>query len=100
MAECGIRTQDIARCTMGKIDPKTLRKHFRQELAEGRMKANMLVARTLYEKATVDKDVTALIWWTKTQMGWKAARDEPKDVPGPKSVEKIERVIVPASSNP
>ena len=36
------------------IDPKTLRKHYRQELDHGHIKANAKVAENLYRKATGD----------------------------------------------
>lgn len=65
----------------GGIGICTLWRHFRTE--------------TLYQKATVEKDTACLIWWTKSQMGWKAAWDGPKDRhPDPVPVGKIERVIV------
>jgi len=51
------------------IDDKTLRKHYRTELDMGKAKANGLIAKTLFTKAT-SGDTTALIWWTKTQMRW------------------------------
>jgi hypothetical protein len=52
-----------------KIDPKTLRKHYREELDLGRAKTGSDIARTLYDKA-MSGDVTSLIWWTKTQLRW------------------------------
>jgi len=100
LASKGFRYDEIALALRKGVSKSTLCRHFLQEMQRGRVIASLKVAETLYEKATVDRDTTALIWWTKTQMGWKAARDEPKDVPEPKSVEKIERVIVLASSNP
>lgn len=51
------------------IDDKTLRKHYRKELDEGKAKASSQVAKTLYNKALAG-DTTALIWWTKSQMKW------------------------------
>ena len=51
------------------IDDKTLRKHYRKELDEGKAKANSQIAKTLYSKALAG-DTTALIWWTKSQMRW------------------------------
>lgn len=55
------------------IDPKTLRKHYRQELRIGHTKANSAVAQSLFRKATGDghQSVTAAIFWAKTRMGWK-----------------------------
>jgi predicted transcriptional regulator len=51
------------------IDDKTLRKHYRKELDDGKAKANTQIAKTLYNKALAG-DTTALIWWTKSQMRW------------------------------
>ena len=51
------------------IDDKTLRKHYRAELDEGKAKASSQIAKTLYNKA-LGGDTTALIWWTKSQMRW------------------------------
>lgn len=55
------------------IAPKTLRKHFRHELDTGHINANAKVAESLYNKAIGDGSsaVTAAIWWTKAQMGWR-----------------------------
>ena len=51
------------------IDDKTLRKHYRQELDQGKAKASANIAKTLYNKA-MGGDTTAMIWWTKAQMRW------------------------------
>lgn len=51
------------------IDPKTLRKYYREELDTGKAKANAEIGQTLYQKA-IDGDTTAMIWWTKAQMRW------------------------------
>jgi len=52
------------------IDSDTLKKHFKNELMQGKAKANAKVGQTLFQKAT-SGDTTAAIWWSKTQMGWK-----------------------------
>jgi hypothetical protein len=64
-----------------KISPKTLRKHYREELDTGATKANVKVAESLYRKATGDgpQSVTAAIFWLKTRAGWKQAGDEKVD---------------------
>ncbi len=56
---------DIAR-VVG-IDPKTLRKHYRDELDTGHVK----VAENLYREATGEgrEAVTAAIFWLKTRAG-------------------------------
>jgi hypothetical protein len=58
------------------IDDKTLRKYYRADLDRGKATANAAVAKSLFQKATEDKDTTAMIWWTKSQMGWS---DKPKE---------------------
>jgi len=71
MAGYGVPEVDIAR-VVG-IDPKTLRKHYRDELDNGHVKANAKVAENLYRKATGEgrEAVTAAIFWLKTRAGWK-----------------------------
>lgn len=67
MAGYGILEIDIAK-VVG-IDPKTLRKHYRDELDTGHIRANARVAESLYQQA-INGNVTAGIWWTKARMGW------------------------------
>jgi hypothetical protein len=55
------------------IDAKTLRKHYREELDTGQIKATAKVAESLFRKATTDgsQSVTAAIFWLKTRGGWR-----------------------------
>ncbi len=71
MAAVGVPSSDIAR-VVG-VDAKTLRKHYRDELDLGMVKANAKVAGSLFKKATGDgpQSVTAAIFWAKTRMGWR-----------------------------
>ena len=71
MAAYGVTEPDIARVIA--IDPKTLRKHYRDELATGHIKANSKVAESLFRKAIGDgpQSVTAAIFWLKTRARWK-----------------------------
>jgi hypothetical protein len=85
MVGYGITHEQIAKA-IG-INPKTLRKHFREEIDTGEVKANAKVAESLYLQATGAPAVydaagrvvraeqprvtTAAIWWTKARMGWK-----------------------------
>jgi hypothetical protein len=48
---------------------ETLYAHFRPELDAGKAVTNTQIAGRLFERAMAG-DVTALIWWTKTQMRW------------------------------
>jgi hypothetical protein len=76
MAGYGVPEQGIAR-VVG-IDAKTLRKHYREELDTGQIKATARVAESLFRKATTDgsQSVTAAIFWLKTRGGW---REPPQD---------------------
>jgi hypothetical protein len=51
------------------ISDKTLRKYYAKELMLGKAQASATVAKSLFNKAT-GGDTTAMIWWTKAQMGW------------------------------
>ena len=68
MAAYGIPETDIAR-VVG-IDPKTLRKHYRDELDLGETKANAQVAGFLFNAAR-NGNVTAQIFWLKTRARWR-----------------------------
>lgn len=52
------------------IDAKTLRKHYRDELDLAMAKANATIGGSLFNKAK-SGDTAAMIWWSKTRMGWK-----------------------------
>src|ERR1700730_11201181 len=69
LAGYGIPEADIA-CVID-IDPKTLRRHYRQELDKGHIKATAKVAENLYRRATGEgrEAVTAAIFWLKTRAG-------------------------------
>ena len=73
MAAYGVPEPAIAR-VVG-IDAKTLRKHYRDELDTGQVKATAKVAEFLFHKATSEgpQCVTAAIFWMKTRGGWREA---------------------------
>jgi len=70
LAAYGIPETDISRVV--EIDPKTLRKHYRDELDLGQTKANAQVAGFLFNSAR-NGNVTAQIFWLKTRAQWKEA---------------------------
>jgi hypothetical protein len=74
LAAYGIPEADISG-VVG-IDPKTLRKHYREELDLGETKANALVAGFLFNAAK-NGNVTAQIFWLKTRAKW---RETPMEV--------------------
>jgi hypothetical protein len=68
MAAYGIPEADISR--VAGLDPKTLRKHYRDELDLGETKANAQVAGFLFNAAK-NGNVTARIFWLKTRAKWR-----------------------------
>ena len=56
------------------IDPKTLRKHYRDELDLSRAKANASIGGALFNKAK-GGDTAAMIFWMKTQAGWREKQE-------------------------
>ena len=56
------------------IDPKTLRKYYREELDVSKAKANATIGGALFNKAK-GGDTTAMIFWMKTQAGWREKSD-------------------------
>src|SRR6185312_16083761 len=73
MAAYGIPEADIAR-VVG-VDPKTLRKCYRDELDLGETKANEQVAGLLFNSAK-NGNVTAQIFWLKTRARWREVPTE------------------------
>jgi hypothetical protein len=68
LAAYGIPEADISGVV--RIDPKTLRKHYREELDLGETKANAQVAGFLFNAAK-NGNVTAQIFWLKTRAKWR-----------------------------
>jgi len=56
------------------IDAKTLRKWYRAELDQSKAKANATIGGALFNKAR-SGDTTAMIFWMKTQAGWRERQD-------------------------
>lgn len=104
MAAYGVPEMAISR-VVG-IDPKTLRKHYREELDTGQIKATAKVAESLFRKATTDgsQSVTAAIFWLKTRGGWReTSQDHNVQVrsrhPSEFSDEELLRIIIDQSGS-
>jgi len=80
MAAVGIPHEDIAR-KLGIRSPKTLRKHFRDELTMGIIDANYKVGKTLYEMATSGEEPSATIFWAKMRGLLRAGSGEGRGSP-------------------
>jgi hypothetical protein len=79
MSAYGIPHVQIARVL--DIHEQTLRLHYRDELDLGVIEANSKIAETLFNQGVRDGNTAALIWWTKSRMGWKETqRVETEDV--------------------
>ena len=103
MAAYGIPADDISRVVA--IDPKTLRKHYRDELDLGTAKANAQVAGFLFNSAR-NGNVTAQKFWLKTRAGWKETPSEHRHVGAigtfdvrEMSDEALERIVFGGSPN-
>jgi len=68
MAGFGLPESDIA-VLLG-IDTATLRQHVTDEMDRGVAEARAKMSQTLFQMATVDKNVSALIFWMKARAGW------------------------------
>jgi hypothetical protein len=74
----GIGTPQEDICTLIGISRKqksTLYKYYRADLDKGMAEANAKISKTLFEMATVDKNVGAAIFWAKARMGWREKHD-------------------------
>lgn len=99
MAGYGVPFEQIASMVRDGIHIDTLRAHFSNELTTGKALANAKIGEGLYKKA-LSGDTTAMIWWTKAQMGWRepprqiedareALREERRNDPTPQEIEEL-----------
>jgi len=70
LSSYGIRQEDIA-TEVGLCSPKTLRKHFREELDHGRIGSEIKVRKTFYRLAESGKHPYTTIQWLKRREGWR-----------------------------
>jgi hypothetical protein len=68
MAGLGLPHTQIA--SILSISRESLEQKFKEELLRGKAKANSKIAQTLFQNA-VKGNTALLIFWAKTQMGWK-----------------------------
>ena len=83
MSAVGIQQEQIA-LVLGCRSPKTLRKHFREELDVGSAQANFKVAKALLTMATSGEHPAATMFWLKCRAGWRErSAFEPASIPPP-----------------
>lgn len=71
----GVPAEQIRYLIRGGISKETFYKNFKDALDLGRAQASQQVGRALMSKAIKGKDTTALIWLSKSRMGYKAAEE-------------------------
>jgi hypothetical protein len=92
LAARGARQENLAK-RIG-CDPKTLRKHFRDELDRGMAEANVEIASALFA-AAMNGSVAAQIFLAKTRLHWREPQ-EPEDTnPVTDSKSTAQVVILP-----
>jgi hypothetical protein len=98
MAKYGVPHEHIA-STIGDngINSDTLKKHFSEELLRGKAEASAAIGKTLFEKARGGCS-SSLIWWSKSQMGWRGESLDVSSTDGTMTPQIIERVIVKADA--
>ena len=71
MASYGETYENIA--VMMEMSADSLVKYYPKELKKGRIKANALVAQSLFKKATGDgpQSAASAMFWLKTRAGWR-----------------------------
>lgn len=69
LAGLGCTHESIA-VMIGLSDDKTVRKHYEHELKLGKAKANAKISNVLFNEA-VKGNMTAAIFWQKSQAGWR-----------------------------
>lgn len=67
----GVRQCDIAKLMQPPMDPATLRKHFRHELALGRQRQMAVVAAVAFRLAVSGDDPAMTRFWLRTRGGWR-----------------------------
>ena len=94
LASFGIPQSKIAKHI--RLDEKTLMKHYAQELETAAINRNAEVANVLFKKATVDEEMSAIIFWLKTRAGWRETkREDGKDT----VIEQLVKQLSDAAKN-
>ena len=74
LAGVGLPHDQIGALVRDGVCTDVIRQYFANELKAGKAKASAKIGQTLFNRA-IGGETAALIWWTKSQMGWKEKRD-------------------------
>jgi len=89
-AMIGATQKDIARVL--RIDPKTLRKHYADELQLGSIEASASIGGKLFALA-MEGNVAACIFWMKCRAGWREKADPVVAVSGEDSTGVVIQIV-------
>ena len=100
LAGVGLPHDQIGSLVRDGVCTDVIRQYFAKELKAGKAKASAKIGQTLFNRA-IGGETAALIWWTKSQMGWKEKREldisNPDGTLKPPTAINIVPVDVPAS---
>lgn len=100
LAGVGLPHDQIGALLRDGVCVDVVRDNFAHELKAGKAKASAKIGQTLFNRA-IGGETAALIWWTKSQMGWKEKREldisNPDGTLKPPTAINIVPVDVPAS---
>jgi hypothetical protein len=74
LAGVGLPHDQIGALLRDGVCTDVIRQYFAKELKAGKAKASAKIGQTLFNRA-IGGETAALIWWTKSQMGWKEKRE-------------------------
>ena len=74
LAGVGLPHDQIGALLRDGVCVDVVRDNFAHELKAGKAKASAKIGQTLFNRA-IGGETAALIWWTKSQMGWKEKRE-------------------------
>ena len=77
-AGLGLRDKDIS--VLAKVTEATLKRHFRQELDDGRAEARSKLSQSMWQMAFTKKHPAINIFMAKTQLGWREVERPPETV--------------------
>jgi len=94
----GTRHEDICDLLdIGSIN--TLKNHYSEELRKGRVTATAKVAQALYKKA-IEGDTACMIFWMKTQGGWRETDRMDVNVKGAMTKSFVFKILKPGEDFP
>ena len=96
LAGLGVPQEDIAKIVG--CAPKTLRKHFRDELDRGVAEANATIAGYLFAAAKAG-NIPAIIFWLKTRANWRERGAATDTIPSADADPKSEVVLILPDNN-